>query len=121
MANTIQAVVYTDDKGNDWVVGMDSEVFAQQNTAATGPKVGGADYTGTPELRGLPSSVRPRRAALKNSATGKWRYVTLLEATAALATGADTTLSIEDSDGAAATYTVQRIDGERWGRLRSAS
>lgn len=119
MANVIEAVRYTDDKGRTYVTGMDSEIFAQQNGGATAPKVGGAAAASGSGDPPLPSSVKPRRVGLK-SATGKWRYVVCLTPTADLFTGVESTLSIEDSDGAAATYTRQKAFGEDFGRNRKS-
>lgn len=118
MANVIEAVVYTDDHSRDYVTGVDSEIFAQAGVS-TNPKIGGAAAVAGSGNPPLPSSVKPRRVGLK-SAAGKWRYVVCLEPTADLFTGVETTLSIEDSDGAATTYTRQKAFGEDFGRNRKS-
>lgn len=114
MANTIVPWVYTADNGRDYVTGINSEVSAQLNVAT--PKIGGATAVGATTDGPLPSSVKPRRAYLKNAA-GKGRYVTVMEPGAYIATVGNT-LDIEDSDGASSTYTVRKVLGEDFGRSR---
>jgi len=117
MANTIQAVVYTSNAGHNYVTGLNSEVFAQQNAGGTAPKVGGADYTGTPRLDELPRNMRPRQVQVAD-AGGYTRYVVCLTQTAPLWTGAETTVDIEDSDGVSHTCTVVGDLGEKQRRRR---
>lgn len=119
MANSIVPVRYVSDKaGYEFITGLNSEILAQVG-ASTNPKVGvNGSVTGT-GLPAKPRSLRPRQVALKNAA-GKWRYVICLTPTADLYTGVETTLSIEDSDGSASTYTRQYPIGERFGRNRGS-
>lgn len=117
MANTIQAVVYTSNAGHDYVTGLNSEVFAQQNAGATAPKVGGAAYTGAPRLDELPRNMRPRQVQVADS-TGYTRYVVCLTQNAPLWTGAETTINLEDSDGANHACTVVGDLGEKQRRRR---
>jgi hypothetical protein len=119
MANTIIAVRYTSDRaGQEFITGMNSEITTQLGTS-TDPKVGVLGDVSDTGLPALPSSVKPRRVGLKNAA-GKWRYVVCLTPDSELYTGVETTLSIEDSDGAASTYTRQRAIGENFGRNRGS-
>ena len=117
MANTIEAVVYTSNAGHNYVTGMNSEVFAQQNTGATAPLVGGAAYTGSPRLDVLPRNLRPRQVQVASS-TGYTRYVVCLTQDAPLWTGAETSVTLEDSDGASHVCTVIGDLGEHQRRRR---
>lgn len=112
MANTIKAVVYTSNAGHDYVTGMDSEVFAQNNAGGTAPKVGGSAYDGTPRLDVLPRNLRPRTVQVDDGA-GYTRDVVCLTNTAPLWTGAETTITVEDSDGVAHVCTVIGDRGEK--------
>lgn len=119
MANTIIPVRYVSDhSGMEFITGMNSEITTQVG-ASTDPKVGTLGATTDTGLPALPSSVRPRQVALKNGA-GKWRYVVCLRPDSELYTGVETTLSIEDSDGSASTYTRQYPIGERFGKNRGS-
>lgn len=118
MANVIQAVVYTDDHGRDYITGLNSEIFSQAGVS-TNPKVGGTAAVAGSGNPPLPASVKPRHVGLKNAA-GKWRYVVCLENTSDLFLGVETTLDIEDSDGAPSTYTRQKAFGENFGRNRKS-
>lgn len=113
MANTIQAVVYTSDTTHDYVTGADSEVFAQVG-ASTQPKIGGADYDGSPALDPLPNG-RPRQVYMQSPGK-KSRYVVCLTPDSDLYTGVETTLTLEDSDGASATYTRKGVLSEKFRR-----
>lgn len=110
MANTIQAVIYTSDTGKQYVTGMDSEVFAQVG-ASTNPKVGGADYTGTPALDSLPRG-RPRKVYLQSPGK-RPRYLVCLSPDSDLFTGVETTITLEDSDGSSATWTRKGLLNEK--------
>lgn len=116
MANQIKAVVYTSDLGVQYVIGMNKEVFDQNNVADTAPKVGGEAYNGTDPIGPMPANIRPRQARLVNPA-GKIRYVEVLTTDATLiaptSTGADRQLTLEDSDGVSTTYTLNGTLGER--------
>lgn len=119
MANTIIAVRYVSDvAGIEFITGMNSELTTQLG-ASTNPKVGTLGATTGTGKPAMPRGFRPRGVALKNPA-GKWRYVTCLRSDSELFTGVETTLSIEDSDGAATTYTRQYPYGERFGRNRGS-
>lgn len=117
MANTIQAVVYTSNAGHDYVTGLNSEVYAQQNATTSNPKVGGALYTGSPRLDELPRNMRPRQVQVADSG-GYTRYVVCLTQDASLWTGADTQITMEDSDGASHVCTVVGDLGEKQRRRR---
>ena len=117
MANTIQAVVYTSNAGHDYVTGMNSEVFSQLNAGGTAPKVGGSAYDGTPRLDVLPRNLRPRTVQVDDGA-GYTRDVVCLTTDAPLWTGAETSITIEDSDGAAHVCTVIGDRGEKQRRRR---
>lgn len=121
MANQIFAVVYTDDKGNEYITGMDSEIFAQQGAGGAGTHaVGGRLYDRVADaaVPALPGSVKTRKAAMRHPTSGKLRYITVLDPTASLWAGTTTTLTIEDSDGVGATYNVDHKRSERIGRVR---
>lgn len=118
MANEIIAVTYTDDKDRDYVYGMNRDVFNQQNVAATRPLVGGSASPANSANPPLPASVTPRRALVANAA-GKLRIVVLLEPDAPLYSSAvDHDISLEDSDGAASTFTFQKLLPESFGKKR---
>ena len=119
MPNVIIPVRYVSDyAGQEFITGLNSEITTQVG-ASGDPKVGVLGATTGTGLPALPSSVKPRRVALK-SAAGRWRYVVALRPDSELFTGVETTLSIEDSDGAATTYTRQYAIGERFGRNRGS-
>lgn len=112
-ARDVQAVVYTDDNGTDYVTGQSADVFAQGKT-------GGADYTGTPQLEGLPRTLRPRGVYVTNGTRTK--FVVCLESTADLYTGAETTIDLLELGSATAlTWTRHKPRGERQQRVRKSS
>lgn len=115
MANDIVPWVYVGDDARSYVTGINSEITTQLN-GGSDPKIGSRAAVVADAFPPLPSSVKPRRAYLKNAA-GKGRTVTVMEPTADLAL-IGTTLSIEDSDGSASTYTVRRVHAENFGRSR---
>lgn len=117
MANIIKAVVYTSNAGHDYVTGLDSEVYAQQNATTSNPKVGGSLYTGSPRLDVLPRNLRPRTVEVADT-TGYTRSVVCLSQDASLWTGADTQITLEDSDGAAHVCTVIGDRGEKQRRRK---
>lgn len=105
MANRIIRVGYESDKGVTFAFGLNEEVFDQG-------AVGGVALTANSNHYPFPQQMKPRRAVCYNTA-GSHRYVPLLSAAAPLATpGASITL--EDSDGAASTYTCDRVLGEEY-------
>jgi hypothetical protein len=113
MANDIQAVVYTDNFGHEYLTGMNAEVVSQLTGAGGSPaKVGGrvaagADFTLPP----LPRQMRPRQVQF-TSAGLRPRYIVALSNDAAIWTEAAPTLNIEDSDGLSAAYTKHGTLGE---------
>jgi hypothetical protein len=113
VARDVQAVVYTDDNGHDWVTGQSADVFSQGKT-------GGADYTGSPQLEGLPRTLRPRGVYVTNGTRTK--FVVCLTAAADLYTGAETTIDLlELGSATAATWTRHKPRGERQQRVRKSS
>lgn len=121
MANKIYAVIYTDDKGRDYVTGMDSEVFAQMTGGTPdAPKVGGRIYDASTDgnVPGLPRGLVTRKVAFRHPTTGLLRYVTALSSDAAIWLSGANTLAIEDSDGVATTYAKDHTRGERQPRKR---
>lgn len=114
MANRIIAVQYTSDAGNQFVVGMNEEVWDQETATPDEHKVGGSLALTSEALDPLPLQMRPRQVKAVNPA-GKVRYVTCLTSTAPLfAVGQ--TITLEDSDGASSVYTVQAKIEQRFRR-----
>lgn len=114
MANAIVAVEYTSNAGNHYVTGLNNEVFSQETATPGEHKVGGSAATAAEALDPLPLQMKPRRVVATNPA-GKTREVICLTPTAPLyETGA--TISLEDSDGAATTYTVTKLKQEEFRR-----
>lgn len=108
-------VKYTDDYGNDFQMGVDAALYNQEATMDVSKLGGPIPATGVDALQALPSSVIPRRVYMKNPA-GKGRYVPVLTPTGYLTT-AGGTLSIEDSNNAATTFTrVGAVRGEYFGK-----
>ena len=113
MANRIVAVEYTSDAGNNFVTGLNEEVFDQVDGGGA-RIVGGSPALPNEPLDPLPLQMLPRRVKAVNPA-GKIRYIICLENTAPLfSVGA--TITLEDSDGAATVYTVQRRKEEEFRR-----
>lgn len=115
LVNIVPAL-YTSDYGVDFQVGVNSAYLLQESE--TGISKLGGDSTptipaGTPPL---PSSVKPRRAYMKNAA-GKGRYVIVLTPDAALVTEPATTMSLEDSNNVATTFSRIKILGEDFGKV----
>jgi hypothetical protein len=118
MANDIVPWVYASDFGDEYVTGINSEVAAQQSGDPLEAIIGGRAPAGADlTLPPLPSSVKPRRAYMKNPA-GNGRYITVMSADAPLASAAPPTLNIEDSDGASTVYSRRKLVGENFGRSR---
>lgn len=112
-ARDVQAVVYTDDNNTDYITGQSADVFAQGKT-------GGADYTGTPQLEGMPSTLRPRGVYVTNGSRTK--FVVCLTPDADLYTGAATTIDLlELGSATAVTWTRHKPRGERQQRARRAT
>jgi len=103
-ARDLKAVVYTDDYGRDYATKIDAAVFAQAG-ASTNPKVGGADYDGTPRLPPLPAQIKPRHVVCSAAGRPK-RRVVCLTADADLFTGAETSINLPDLGGAAVAFTA---------------
>jgi hypothetical protein len=118
MANTIAAWVYTDRLGRNYITGVNSEVSAQDDGGSPAVAlIGGRAATSADNFPPLPSSVKPRRVHLKNTAK-KSRYLTVMSDDAPLASSAPPTIDIEDSDGTPSTYTVRKLLPEDFGRSR---
>lgn len=118
MANDIVPWVYTSDFGDQYITGINSEVSAQETGDPLEPIIGGNAPSGAELLLPpLPSSVKPRRAYMKNPA-GNGRYVTVMAPDAPLAGATPPTVSLEDSDGAATTYSRRKLIAEDFGRSR---
>lgn len=112
-ARDVQAVVYTDDSGNSYVIGQSADVFSQGKT-------GGADYTGTPALEAIPQGLRPRGVYVVNGARTK--FVVCLTADADLYTGAATSIDLLELGSATAlTWTRYKPRGERLARSRKST
>lgn len=120
LVNIVPAL-YTSDYGVDFQVGVDAALLAQES-ATDVAKIGGDSAptipAGTPPL---PASVKPRRAYMKDPATGYARTVIVLTPDAALATNGATTIQREDSNNVA--HTLQRVKmlSEDFGRTFSAA
>ena len=116
--NSIVPWVYTDDLGNQYITGINSEVAAQETGDPAEAIIGGNAPSGAElSLPPLPSSVKPRRAYMKNPA-GRGRYITVMSPDAPLASATPPTLNVEDSDGVSTVYTRRRLVGEFLGRSR---
>lgn len=112
--NRIVATQYTSNAGNQFVVGMNEEVFDQETATPGERKVGGSPALTSEALDPLPRQLKPRRVKAVNPA-GLVRYVTCLTQTAPLyAVGQ--TINLEDSDGAQTTFTVQALLAESYRR-----
>ena len=119
VARDLQAVVYTDDSDRDWILGLSADVFAQ-TAGGGGQKVGGADYTGTPQLEGIPGNLRPRGVYVVNGSRTK--FVVCLEASAPLYTGVETPINLLELGSAAPlTWTRHKPRGERAQRARKST
>ena len=107
--------VYTDDNARNYVVGVNAAYYNQE-AAEDVSKLGGpippVNFAALPPL---PSSVKPRRAYLKNPA-GKGRYVICLTPASALYATPGTTLDLEDSNNTPTTYTRKKTKPEDFGR-----
>jgi hypothetical protein len=118
-ARDVQAVVYTTDENDDYVIGLSADVFAQDGVS-TNPKVGGADYTGSPALPSIPNGVRPRGVYVTNGTRTK--FVVCLENTSELYTGVETAIDLLELGSATPlTWTRHKPRPERLERSRKAS
>lgn len=106
----LKSVIYTDDKGADWATKIDASVFAQTGTS-TAVKVGGSDYTGSPELPPMPKWLKPRTVVVSNATHGK-RRVVCLEPTSELYLGTETAINLKVLDAAAQTFNRYGTTGE---------
>lgn len=118
MALDIKSWVYTSRSGHQYVTGIASYVGAQESPPGTSI-VGGAAYTGTPQLDAMPQSLVPRHVVCINPTTGKRRSVVCMTETAALYAGTVTTLQLHDGNGVTATYNAYSPQGEK-ARRRAA-
>lgn len=106
----LKSVIYTSDDARNFATKIDAALFAQVGVS-TNPKVGGADYTGTPALTALPAKWRPRAAVVSEATHGK-RYVVCLDKDADLYTGVETTVTLAVLGAAPATFTRIGIRSE---------
>lgn len=114
MPNRIVAAQYTSNAGNQFVVGLNEEVFDQETAVPGERKVGGSPALTSEALDPLPRQMRPRRVVAVNPA-GIVREVICLTQTAPLyAVGQ--TINLEDSDGAQTVFTVQKLKAEEYRR-----
>lgn len=100
----IKPVVYVDQFGTHYAMGVDAATYAQVDGGGDSKMGGPVPATGLTGIQKFPAGAKPRRARMKNPA-GKIRYVPVLTTTAELATNPAATLSLEDSNNAATTYT----------------
>lgn len=115
----IKPAVYEDDFGNLFHVGVDAASYAQVDGGGDSKLGGPVPATGFTGIQALPASVKPRRVRMRNPA-GKLRYVIVLTPTAELATNPAATMSLEDSNNAATTYTREgAVIGEYFGKRYS--
>lgn len=108
--NQIIRAEYLADSGNSYTVGINSEVAALLDGAGPDTLIGYTD-SGTVGMDPLPRQMKPRRVTVVNPA-GVAREVICLSPTAPLWTGTATQITLEDSDGVATVYTVQRRHAE---------
>lgn len=114
MPNRIVAVEYTSNAGNQYVTGINEEVWDQETATPGENKIGGSTALPNEALDPLPRQMKPRRVLAVNAA-GKKREIICLTAAAPLyAVGA--TITLEDSDGAATVYTVTQLRNEEFRR-----
>lgn len=119
MANQIIRAKYTADNGDEFVVGIDSEVAAQ--TGTTDPAASLVGYAAAPiGLNPLPRQMKPRRVVLFNPA-GKRRELIVLSPTAPLWDKTQLVIPLEDSDGASTNYTVDAYKGEQVRKRRKVA
>lgn len=119
MANQIIRAKYVADNGDEFVVGIDSEVAA--DTGTTDPAASLVGYAAAPiGLNPLPRQMKPRRGVFFNAA-GKRREVIILSPTAPLWTGDQAVLTLEDSDGASSEYTLDAKKGEQVRKRRKVA
>lgn len=115
----IKPAIYVDHLGTEYQVGVDAASYAQADGGGDSKLGGPIPATGFAGLQPLPASVKPRRIMMRNPA-GKTRYVIVLTPTAELATNPLATMSLEDSNNAATTYTREGdVIGEKFGRVYS--
>jgi len=113
MANRdLKSVIYTADDGRDYATKIDAAVFSQLG-ADTNPKVGGADYTGSPELPPMPRNLKPRTAKVSNA--GNKRRVVCLTPDSSLFLGDETTINLQVLGASAVSYARYGFTQERGG------
>jgi len=115
MSRDIQAVVYTDDQGNEYITGIAADVFSQVGGDAA-PKVGGRDAVAADaSLPPMPRNLSPRTATLTAPGQSPRRVVCLTK-TASLFEATETTLTLpvfNDVDGALFTWHSSRGETKR--------
>ena len=116
MANRIVAVQYTSDAGNEFVTGLNEEVWDQETATPGEHLVGGSVALPSEPLDPLPRQMNPRRVVATNPAGNTREVICLTPAAPLYAVGSQITL--EDSDGAATTYTVVQLRSESYRRRK---
>lgn len=104
-AVNIKPVLYVDRYGNEYAMGVDAALYAQADGDGDSKLGGPIPATGITGIQKFPAGAKPRRIRVKNPA-GKIRYVPVLTTTAELATNPAATVSLEDSNNTATTYTA---------------
>lgn len=107
MANTILTYVYVSENGIRYRFGQDSEVAGQLDGGGAS-KTGAVLWDGVEAIDGLPGNMRPRRVRVYNAANGITRYIPCFTKTCSLYATPGTTITLEDSDGAALTFARQK-------------
>lgn len=116
MANRIVAVQYTSGAGNQFVTGLNEEVWDQETAVPGEHKVGGSVALPSEALDPLPHQMKPRRVVATNPA-GVDREVICLTSNAPLyAIGQ--TINLEDSDGVQTVFTVTKLKAEEYRRRK---
>lgn len=109
----LKSVIYEDDLGRQYATKIDAAVFAQTG-ASTAVKVGGADYTGSPELPPLPRGFRPRTVLVSEATHGK-RRVVCLTPDSELYLGTESQINLAVLGAASATFNRYGAVGEKRG------
>jgi hypothetical protein len=117
----IKPAIYVSDKGIEFQVGVNGAYLAQESAAGISKLGGDSTPTITGAMHPLPSSVKPRRAYMKDSATGYARTIIVLTPDSVLATDPDAQLTFEDSNNVTHTLGVVKVLGEDFGRTFSAA
>jgi hypothetical protein len=121
MANRdMTSVVYTDDKGNDYLTKVDKSVFLQTTGDPAVPVIGGRDMVAADgNLPNIPAGLRRRTAIV--SYLGNLRRVVCLTADAPLYTTPGTNVTLPVLGGAAVAYAREDTKAESWKRRPRSS